>query len=155
MLEFKKPTLSDKEWVDACLAHANSMNCEYTFGNVFCYVDSYSIEICHYKGFFITRWGNAPKVAYSVPLGEGDFSDAVLQIISDAKALGAKPTIYGVTEGYRHMLQEAFFGKFEYKFDEGICDYIYKVSKLEKLSGTVELKNVTFGYSRLADHCKI
>ena len=135
MLEFKQPELSDKPWVDSCLAHANSMNCEYSFGNLFCWKDSYSVQITHYKDFFICRWGTAQNIAYSVPLGEGDFTDAVNQIINDALKLGAKPVIYGVTEGYLLMLQEAFLGKFKYKYDDGLNDYIYSVSKMNSLSG--------------------
>ena len=135
MLDFKTPELSDMSWVNSCLVHANSLNCEYTFGNVFCWVDSYAIEICKYKEFFICRWGEAPDVAYSVPLGEGDFSDAVKQIISDAKSLGATPKIYGVTEGYLLMLQEAFLGEFTYKYDLSFNDYIYSVPKMASLSG--------------------
>ncbi len=135
MLDFKKPELSDMSWVNSCLSHANSLNCEYTFGNVFCWVDSYSIQIAHYKDFFICRWDITPEVAYSVPLGEGDFTDAVNQIIEDAKNLGAKPRIYGITEGYMLMLQEAFLGKFTYEFDMGINDYIYSVPKMISLSG--------------------
>ena len=135
MLDFKKPELSDMTWVNKCLSHANSLNCEYTFGNVFCWVDSYSIQIAKYKDFFICRWGKAPRVAYSVPLGEGDFTDAINQIIEDAKKLGVNPRIYGITEGYMLMLQEAFLGRFSYKFDLGINDYIYSVDKMASLSG--------------------
>ena len=91
MLEFKQPELSDKPWVDSCLAHANSMNCEYSFGNLFCWKDSYSVQIAHYKDFFICRWGTAQDISYSVPLGEGDFTDAVNQIINDALKLGESP----------------------------------------------------------------
>lgn len=135
MLEFKKPELCDKEWVDSCFAHANSFNCEYSFGNLYCWADSYNSKICHYKDFFICRWGSGRNVSYSVPLGEGDFTDAVNQIILDAKSIGAAPTIYGITEGYLLMLQEAFFGRFTYKFDDAFNDYIYLVSKMESLSG--------------------
>ena len=135
MLEFKKPELCDMQWVNSCLAHANSLNCEYTFGNLFCWSDSYSVGICKYKDFFICRWGEGLNVSYSVPLGEGDFTDAINQIIDDAKSLGAKPNIYGVTEGYLLMLQEAFLGEFNYKYDLAFNDYIYSVKKMETLSG--------------------
>ena len=135
MLVFKKPELSDKEWVDSCFAHANSLNCEYTFGNLICWAESYNSKICHYKDFFICRWGEGADVAYSVPLGEGDFSDAVNQIIIDAKEMGATPKIYGITDGYRLMLQEAFLGTFTYKYNDSFNDYIYLVSKMESLSG--------------------
>ena len=135
MLEFKKPELSDMEWVNSCLIHANSLNCEYTFGNLFCWSDSYSVGIAHYKDFFICRWGEGSEVSYSVPLGEGDFTDAVNQIILDAKSIGATPKIYGVTEGYLLMLQEAFLGKFRYKYDLAMNDYIYSTEKMESLRG--------------------
>ena len=135
MLEFRTVQLSDKEWINNCLKHANSMNCEYTFGNIYIWTESYHTEIAHYKDFLFCRWGVAPNVSYSVPLGEGDFTDAVWQIIEDAKAIGAVPRIYGVTNSYKLNLLEAFTGKFDYKYNEGFNDYIYLVSKMTSLSG--------------------
>ena len=124
MLEFRPAQLSDKEWVNNCLKHANSMNCEYTFGNIYIWTESYHTEIAHYKDFLFCRWGIGEDVSYSVPLGEGDFTDAVQQIIDDAKSLGATPKIYGVTNGYTLNLLEAFTGKFDYKYNDGFNDYI-------------------------------
>ncbi len=135
MLEFKTPEISDKVWVDKCLKHANSMNCEYTFGNAFIWADSYNTEICRFKGFFICRWGFDNKYSYSLPLGEGDFTEAVNEIIFDAKSKGCKPIIYGITQGYLLMLQEAFTGKFTYRFSDDYSDYIYSVEKMASLSG--------------------
>ena len=135
MLNFKQAELSDKKWVDECLKHANSMNCEYTFGNLYIWTDSYNTQIAHYKDFLFCRWGEGKNVMYSVPLGEGDFTEAVEMIIDDAKSLGAVPQIYGVTEGYKLLLQEAFFGKFDYSNDPGDNDYIYLVEKMTTLSG--------------------
>lgn len=135
MLNFKKPEIEDKIWVDECLKHANSMNCEYTFGNVYVWATSYSTEICHYKNFFICRWGRGKERSYSLPLGEGDFTEVINAIIDDAKSLGIKPRIYGITEGYRLLLQEAFTGKFEYEYDDAFNDYIYSTEKMASLSG--------------------
>ncbi len=135
MLDFKKPEIEDKEWVNECLAHANSMNCEYTFGNLFIWSTSYSTLICHYKNFLICRWGRNNDISYSVPIGEGDFTDALNQIIADSKSLGVKLKIYGITEGYLSMMQEAFTGKFTYEYDDGYNDYIYLTSKMASLSG--------------------
>lgn len=135
MLNFKKPQIEDKAWVDECLAHANSMNCEYSFGNLFAWSTAYSTEICKYNDFMICRWGKGKDIQYSLPLGEGDFSAAINAIIEDAKSLGIKASIYGITEGYLTMLQEAFTGKFSYKYDDGYNDYIYSTSKMASLSG--------------------
>ena len=135
MLEFKKPEITDKQWVNYCLAHANSMNCEYTFGNLFIWSSAYSTEICRYKDFLICRWGKDDDINYSLPLGEGDFTDAVSAIIEYAKSNGETPVIYGITEGYLGLMQEAFTGKFTYKYDEGNNDYIYSTEKMASLSG--------------------
>ena len=135
MLDFKKPEITDKQWVNDCLAHANSMNCEYTFGNLFIWSSAYSTEICRYKDFLICRWGKDDDINYSLPLGEGDFTDAVSAIIEYAKSNGETPVIYGITEGYLGLMQEAFTGKFTYKYDEGNNDYIYSTEKMASLSG--------------------
>lgn len=135
MLTFKKPEISDKAWVNKCLKHANSLNCEYSFGNLFIWSTAYSTEICKYNDFLITRWGRGDDISYSVPLGEGDFTGAINEIIDDAKSLGIKPKIYGITESYLALLQEAFLGKFEYKYDDGFNDYIYSTEKMANLSG--------------------
>lgn len=135
MLEFKKPQLSDKEWVDECLKHALTMSCEYTFGNTYIWAESYNSEICHYNNFFICKWGNGKNISYSLPLGEGDFSDAVMQIIKDAQKSGVTPRIYGVTNEYMNYLQEAFFGEFTYIHNEDFSDYIYLTEKMANLSG--------------------
>ncbi len=135
MLDFKKPELSDKPWVDECLKHAASMSCEYTFGNTYIWAKMYNSEICRYKDFFICRWGFGDDISYSLPLGEGDFSDAVEQIILDSKSRGVTPKIYGVTSGYLVMLQEAFTGKFTYEESDEFSDYIYKTEKMASLSG--------------------
>lgn len=135
MLEFKKPEITDKQWVNDCLAHANSMNCEYTFGNLFIWSSAYSTEICKYKNFLICRWGKEGNINYSLPLGEGDFTDAVCAIIDYAKSNGETPVIYGITEGYLGLMQEAFTGKFTYKYDDGNNDYIYSTEKMASLSG--------------------
>jgi hypothetical protein len=135
MLDFKKPEIDDKPWVDKCLAHANSMNCEYTFGNLFIWSTSYSTKICKFNDFMICRWGKGNDLSYSLPIGEGDFTQAIEEIINDAKSLGIKARIYGITEGYLGLLKEAFTGKFTYYFDDGFNDYIYLTEKMSSLSG--------------------
>ncbi|MCR5208502.1 MAG: phosphatidylglycerol lysyltransferase domain-containing protein [Eubacterium sp.] len=135
MLDFKLPELSDKRWVDECLKHAGSISCEYTFGNTFIWQKVYGTEICRYKDFFICAWSFDGSPAYSLPLGEGDFTDAVNQIINDAKERGVKARIYGVTSGYLDMLRESFTGKFKYKFNDAFSDYIYLTEKMALLSG--------------------
>lgn len=135
MLEFKKPVIEDKAWVDECLKYVNSFNCEYTFGNLLVWSTSYSTQICRYKDFLMCRWGKNNDYMYSVPIGTGDFKDAVEQIISDAQAFGLTPTIYGVTENYKKLIDKYFPNQFTYSGDDGYNDYIYSVEKMAELRG--------------------
>lgn len=135
MLSFKKPTIEDKQWVDECLKYVNSFNCEYTFGNLLVWSTSYLTTICKYKDFLLCRWGRNNDYMYSVPIGKGDFKDAVEQIINDAKSFHITPVIYGVTENYKKLIDKYFPGSFSYEYDEGYNDYIYSVEKMAELRG--------------------
>lgn len=135
MLEFRKPEISDKQWVDECFSKVKSVNCEYAFGNCYVWNTIYSTLICRYNDFFICRWGRGDEIMYSLPIGEGDFADAVNAIIEDAKSLGVTPSIYGVTEEYENKLNLLFPDKFTFEYDDGNYDYIYSVENLAALSG--------------------
>lgn len=135
MLEFKKPVIEDKPWVDRCLKHSHSCNCEYTFGDIFVWSTAYRTLITHYKDFFICRWGKEKDYFYSLPIGNGDFSDAVNAILNDAAANGVTARIYGVTDSYKTLLDKYFPDKFTFHYDEGNYDYIYSVQKMASLSG--------------------
>lgn len=135
MLDFKTPDIEDLEWASACLSNAHSMNCEYTFGSIYLWHTAYRTKIARYKDFFICRWGKVGEYSYSLPIGEGDFKEAVMEIITDAKANGVVPNIYGVTESYKALLDKEFPGVITYKYDDGNNDYIYNAENLALLSG--------------------
>ncbi len=135
MLDFKEPAIDDKQWVDECFKHLKSFSCEYTFGNVFVWSTTYSTMICRYKDFFICRCGKNNDYIYSVPIGSGDFKDAVSQIIEDAESAGISAKIYGVTEYYQKLINEYFPDMFLFEFDEGYNEYIYSVEKMAELKG--------------------
>ena len=129
MLQFKKPEIEDKSWVDKCLSYAQSMNCEYTFGNIYVWSTAYSTTICKYNDFLMCRWGKGKDLQYSVPIGKGDFRDAVNRLIYDSKELGIKLRIYGVTANYKKLLDKYFPNQFSYIENDGFDDYIYSVEK--------------------------
>lgn len=135
MLEFKTPEIGDYKWAHDCLKSAHSMNCEYTFGSVYLWHTAYRTEIAHYKDFFICRWGKEGDYSYSLPIGTGNFKEAVLEIIADAKNNGMIPNIYGVTESYKEILDKEFPDLITYKYDDGNNDYIYNAENLATLSG--------------------
>lgn len=135
MLNFEKPKIEDKIWVDECLNGVLSMNCEYTFGNLFVWSTAYSTQICKYDGFLMCRWGKGKDIMYALPIGKGDFKSAVTALYEDSKQLGIPFRIYGVTENYKKLLDEYFPEMFTYEYDAGNNDYIYSVEKMAELRG--------------------
>lgn len=135
MLDFKEPKITDKPWVDQCLSHAHSMNCEYTFGNIFVWRTAYVTRICHYKDFLLIRYGRGADIAYSPPVGTGDFADAVRVLQQDAAENGVTLRLLGVTASYKELLEADFPGKFNYTYSDDYNDYIYSVEKMANLSG--------------------
>lgn len=76
---------------------------------------------------------------FGIPVGKGDFKEAVEEVIKYAKANDIMPRFYGVTEAYVEMLNENFPDAFQFSYDEGYGDYIYEVEKMASLKG----KNTT------------
>lgn len=74
MLNFKTPELEDKNWISECYSYAHSMNCEYTFGNIYLWRAAYKSLVAHYDGFVICRWGSNHDIKYSLPIA-GAISD--------------------------------------------------------------------------------
>ena len=114
MLEFKTPQIEDKAWVDQCFKHLKTMNCDYTFGNMFVWSTEYSTKICRFKDFFICSWGMGKEKNFGMPVGKGDFKEAVEEVIKYAKANDIMPRFYGVTEAYVEMLNENFPDAFQF-----------------------------------------
>lgn len=133
MLEFKTPQIEDKAWVDQCFKHLKTMNCDYTFGNMFVWSTEYSTKICRFKDFFICSWGMGKETNFGIPVGKGDFKEAVEEVIKYAKANDIMPRFYGVTEAYVEMLNENFPDAFQFLYDESYGDYIYEVEKMASL----------------------
>ena len=108
MLDFKEPKITDKPWVDQCLSHAHSMNCEYTFGNIFVWRTAYVTCICHYKDFLLIRYGRGADIAYSPPVGTGDFADAVdgdavILLWGSAEAQGVDLVKHTIFRPHKHL----------------------------------------------------
>ena len=133
MLEFKTPQIEDKAWVDQCFKHLKTMNCDYTFGNMFVWNTEYSTKICRFKDFFICSWGMGKETNFGIPVGKGDFKEAVEEVIKYAKSNDIMPRFYGVTEAYVEMLNENFPDAFQFLYDESYGDYIYEVEKWLRL----------------------
>ena len=106
MLEFKTPQIEDKAWVDQCFKHLKTMNCDYTFGNMFVWSTEYSTKICRCKDFFICSWGMGKETNFGIPVGQGDLKE--YQFICKAWTEDRFCWFYRCRKDHDHQPSESF-----------------------------------------------
>lgn len=135
MLQFRKPELSDKLWTEKFLNDKTNQNCELCFGNLFMWANVYHNLIINYNEMFIVKNKFEHINEYSVPLGKGNFLDALNFIIDDSKADDKICKITGASNIQISKIKDAMPGKFHFVPERDFFDYVYLVERLSGLSG--------------------
>lgn len=136
MLRWKKPEISDGEWIRNIVASEDMMGSDVSFANIFLLRDKYNIEITDYKGAFIRKYnGTGTRCGYTFPLGKADCKKALLAIEKDAIERGENLQFAFLTEEQKQALEKYMPGQFVFESDEGDSDYIYLRQELADLSG--------------------
>lgn len=135
MIDFRTPTLDDRDWINARIDEIGSPSCEYTFGNIFAYTAKMELKVADYKGCLLTRCIYDGELMYCYPMGNGDRKAGIEAIIDDAEGLGMDFIIFGITKELADELEDNFPDKFKIVFDRGGSDYIYSCQDLISLAG--------------------
>ncbi len=134
MLNFRKITLEDKDWVEAYFAKSDFRGAEYNFSHLYIWSRVYPMEIAEYAGY-ITVYAKFDRETYLYPAGEGDIGPMIEAIEQDAKARGIPFIIRSVTPENVEQLKSLYPGKFRYNTSPDYSDYVYLREKLANLSG--------------------
>jgi len=138
MLRWKKPEISDGEWIRSIVAKEMVYGSDAAFANIFLLRDKYNIEIADYKGAFIRRYnGQGTRCGYTFPLGKCDLEKALMEIVKDSSKRGEMLQFAFLTEAQKEALEKFIPQKFVFESDDGDSDYIYLRQELADLSGKV------------------
>ncbi len=135
MIEFNKPSIADKEWINRKIEETGSPSCEYTFGNIFAYTAKMEISVAECYSCLVTRCIYNGVLMYCYPVGNGDKKAAVEAIIDDAAAQGKDFILFGMTREFADELEANFPERFKIVFDRDGSDYIYRREDLVTLRG--------------------
>ena len=135
MIEFRAPTVNDREWINTKTAEMGCPSCEYTFGNIFSYTAKMDIKVAEIFGCLVTRCIFGDSVMYCYPMGNGDRKKAVDALVTDGIGTGKDFVFFGLTRDFAQELETNFPGKFDIAFDRDGSDYIYRSEDLISLSG--------------------
>lgn len=139
MIEFRRITLEDKEWIDTLLSYNDYGSTEYNFSVLYIWREAYATRIARYKDFLFVRYGeietNDRRVAYIFPAGKGDLKEAVNLLREDAAKRGYPFLLVPVLAEQKALLEELFPGEFTYTQNRDNFDYVYSAESLISLKG--------------------
>lgn len=136
MLDFRTPTLEDKDRIDSFVRDCGRIGCEITFTNTYLWREHYDIKIAfdgetYYKCYAL----DGEITGYALPITKGDIKAAVDNIIEDAKMRGVEPMIGLLTDTFAEQLHRLYEGHIHISESRDSFDYIYEREKLASLSG--------------------
>lgn len=135
MIEFRKITLSDKEWIDKLLQFSDFRGAEYNFTNSFIWGDLFDSEIGRFKDFFVARAGEEGDRSYLFPAGKGNIREVLELLMQDAIQQESDFVMRSLTRENREQLQKLFPNQFKFTSTRDSWDYIYETQKMTTLSG--------------------
>ena len=135
MIEFKKPDITDLDWVKKAMAESEELSCEYCFGNLYIWSQVYNTTITEYDGMFLAKSESPKGVSFLYPCGKGDKKAAIEELIEISRLEGKKLSMYSLSEKSVKELNELFPDRFEIIPTSSAFDEIYTSEDLCELKG--------------------
>ncbi len=134
-LEFRKPTLQDRDLIDSYYRRANSRSCEDTFANIYLWNRLYPVEYALTDGMMVLK-STQEDFYFRFPKGDPAHLREVLENMMEyAREKGVAFKMGVVTPRQFALLEELFPGKFQIEYFRDDADYVYEREKLANLSG--------------------
>ena len=135
MIEFQKPQLTDKPWVNALLRQADYRGCDYSFTNLFAWSDAYDQRIARVDDFLVARLTASLGPSYLYPAGSGDILPVLQALEEDARERGCPLRLACLTPEQVEDLEARFPGRFQFQAHRDSFDYLYDIDRLADLGG--------------------
>lgn len=135
MLEFRKLTLADKDIIQEAVKRGDTDGSSYSFGTLFAWGDSYSVEIADFDDMILMRGNSSHGRYYVFPSGNGDIKSAVEAMIEDCHNDGLEFRFVLLLENNKKTLEELFPDTFDFVYDRDSSEYVYSVEKMADLPG--------------------
>ena len=132
---FKRPELSDRQWVVDLLAKEGSRACEHNFTSIYLWSTAYPQKIARVGDRLLVEMLGGPGLSHLFPMGAGPLAPALDAAKADAESHGAPFTLICLTAEQKAQLEAEFPGRFVFQEDRDGFDYIYTIDKLADLSG--------------------
>lgn len=136
MINFKKITVDDKDWINPLLKSSNYSGCHHNFGNLLAWADINKTLVAKVNDYLVVKaeMSNGEK-GYFYPAGFGDKKAVIEEMIKDSLQSNQTMVFLGLSPEDKQELDEFFPDKFIYEEYRDEFDYVYLIEKLVSLSG--------------------
>lgn len=134
MLNFKKPTIADREWIQRLYECSGYRGAEYTFANLYLWSYFYG-EVAEYQNHLCQRLTFKGMHQYIYPAGCGDKKAVLDRLWQDSREAGKPFVIRSLTRSTMAQLEMLYPGKFTYEETRNAFDYLYPIDTLCELAG--------------------
>ena len=134
MLDFKKPQIEDRPWVQRLYECSGFRGAEYTFANLYLWSYFYG-EIAQYRDHLCQRLTFKGMHQYIYPAGCGEKKPVIDRLWRDSHEAGKPFVLRSLTKQTMAQLEEMYPGKFTYEENRNAFDYLYEIDTLCELAG--------------------
>ena len=135
MIKFKDITLEDKEAITSITMNSERKNCDLSFSNLCSWRFMYGTQFAIVDGFLVIKFHMNEKLAYMMPVGEGDLKKILKDLIEDAQSEGMPFLMYGVCNNMKEKIENLMPERFEFSSNRNYVDYVYLRTDLAELKG--------------------
>lgn len=133
-MEFKIPTLEDKEAIDRCLKNDSTRSCDFNTSNIILWNEFYKGTYTIIDQLFILKSEDG-ETTFSYPMGKGDKKKAVETLMEYCRQNDIPFAMHGITKEMEAELMEMFGDIFVFEYDRDEADYVYERERLADLRG--------------------
>lgn len=136
MLDFRTPTLEDKERIDSFVRKCGQIGCDVSFTNTFIWRQRYDIRVAFDDDTYYKAYAIDGKISgYAAPVTKGDLRKAIDTVVADARERGVEPLIGLLSDANAELLRHMYADKVRITEDRDSFDYIYERENLATLGG--------------------
>ena len=127
MLEFYKPEIRDRDWIQPLLSASGGMGSQDAFGTLFIWAGKYHTRICLRDDLLFTRYGKESyRFGFPVSTKNGEaLYHGISLLIQNAEELGMPLHLWGMTAVERDWLDAGAAGVTEAVFGKGEMVRLY------------------------------
>ncbi len=135
-MDFKEINIESKEILDKYFELVDYEACEYCFNTLYMWQHAYKTHYHIGDGFAVLVGEHEGEVFSILPLAPKEkIKEAIDYAVNWFDKDKKRVYLRGIDESVVELLKENYPGKFEYKFERDISDYVYDAEKIRTVKG--------------------